>query len=202
MSFFKAYIASILLLACNKTTAQYSGNDSIFITSRIVSFKLLNSFDNQDYFIGQSFADKPFTLFIFLSPECPLCQNYSPLLKDLYQQYKDNIHFFGIIPGKAYTVQAVKDYANHYGLTFPLLIDSLQNLTKYLQASITPQVILLNDKAEMLYKGALDNRLQSLGKKRVIVTEHYLKDAIEQSFNHKTVLQKRIKAVGCKINDY
>jgi hypothetical protein len=83
-----------------------------------------------------------------------------------------------------------------------LFIDSDKKLTTYLHATVTPQVILLNDKGELKYKGAIDNWAVSLGKQRVTTTQNFLDDALQQSLSDKTVLTKRTKAVGCRINDY
>jgi hypothetical protein len=71
-----------------------------------------------------------------------------------------------------------------------------------MHAKITPEVILLNDKNILVYKGAVDDLLIGLGKRKLKATNEYLKNAIAQSINHKAVTIKRTRAVGCKINDY
>jgi thiol-disulfide isomerase/thioredoxin len=180
----------------------FAQNDSVFNSNTLSSFRLYNTGADKSIRLPDAKTDKPFTLFIFLSPECPLCQNYLPLLKGLQEKYKTEIAFCGIIPGKAYSAEVVKRFASEYKVQFPLFIDSLKSLTGYLQATVTPQVILLNRKNVLIYKGAIDDLLMELGKRRVKAANEYLENAIVQSLGNKVVSVKRTKAVGCKINDY
>jgi len=60
----------------------------------------------------------------------------------------------------------------------------------------------LNKKGEVVYKGAIDDWVQDLGKQKLTVSKHYLQDAINASLNNKEVTVKRTKAIGCLINDY
>ncbi len=190
-----------MLMFFNNAAAQ-NINDSVFNPSVIANIKLQNANGGNAVFLNDVQHAKPLTLFIFLSPECPLCQNYSTTLNKLCRQYAANVQMYGIIPGKAYTIDDVKKFAHQYKISFPILIDANKKLTACLHASVTPQVILLNNKNVLLYKGAIDNWVQSLGRQRVNVTEFFLQDALQQSTSNKTVLVKRTKAVGCSINDY
>ncbi len=164
------------------------------------SVSLFNASNQSDLQLNIS-SDKP-GLFIFLSPECPLCKNYSSTLNTLYQEFSNDILFYGVIPGKAYTTKEVQAFQSTYKISFPLLIDSNKILSNYLHATITPQAILLDGKQHLLYKGAIDNWAVSLGKQRLKPTEDYLKDAIKESVQHRLITIKRTQAVGCKINDY
>ena len=194
----KFYLLIVLIGCCLHLQAQI--NDSVFSATILSSVSLFNASNQSDFQLNIS-SEKP-ALFIFLSPECPLCKNYSSILNTLYQQFNKDIIFYSIIPGKAYSVKEVQDFQSTYQISFPVLIDSNKNLSNYLHATITPQVILLDGKQHLLYKGAIDNWAVSLGKQRLKATEDYLKDAIEQSLQHQLITIKRTQAVGCKINDY
>ena len=194
-----SYLLVILISCCLHLQAQT--NDSVFSDAALSSVMLLNADNNQSGHLLNTASEK-ICLFIFLSPECPLCKNYSTTLNTLYQQFGKDILFYGIIPGNAYSSKEVKAFSTNYQISFPLLIDSSKSLSNYLQASITPQVILLNRKQYLLYKGAIDNWAVSLGKQRLKPTQFYLKDAIEESLQDKPIAIKRTQAVGCKINDY
>jgi thiol-disulfide isomerase/thioredoxin len=192
----------LLLLGIYCLTELSAQNDSVFNGNTISSFKLYNTNQDKSIFLTEQNIGKPFSLFIFLSPECPLCQNYLSLFNSLQEKYKTEIAFYGIVPGRAYPATVIKEFASTYQVRFPLLIDSLKSLTRYLHATITPQVILLDNKNTLVYKGAVDDLLMGLGKRRVKVINEYLKNAIIQSLDNKMVTVKRTKAVGCKINDY
>jgi peroxiredoxin len=197
----KFFFVWILLLLNFVTNAQ-SNNDSVFSSATISKIQLQSADANEKFFLNNKQNTKPFTLFIFLSPDCPLCRNYSGALDSLYSQYKNQVHVYGIIPGKAYSNEEVKQFVHEYDIQFPLLTDYDKKLTAYLHAVVTPQVILLDNKFQLVYKGAIDNWVQSLGKQRVKATQFFLSDALQQSISNQTVLVKRTKAVGCRINDY
>ena len=100
---------------------------------------------------------KPLLLFIFLSPECPLCQNYTRIFNDIQQQYKEKLDVFGIVPGDAYSIKNITAFQKKYHTAFNCYSDKKLALTKYLQATVTPQVILLNANMQLLYTGAIDD---------------------------------------------
>ncbi|HEX8356732.1 MAG TPA: redoxin domain-containing protein, partial [Segetibacter sp.] len=124
------------------------------------------------------------------------------LLRSLYNEFSKNVEFYGIIPGKAYTAGEVKKYARETEIPFSLALDKTKTLSNYLQATVTPQVILLDANNVLLYKGAIDDLLSQLGKQRLKPTREFLKEAILQSLRNERVFIKRTKAVGCRINDY
>lgn len=145
--------------------------------------------------------NKP-TLFVFLSPECPLCQNYTLVLNGLQLQYSDSINVCGIFPGKSYTAKDITTFAKTYSITFALYIDKQKKLSNYLQATTTPQAILVSDSGAVLYSGAIDNWAVSLAKRRPAPTEFYLKNAIAQTLLNTPIMVKTTNPVGCKINDF
>jgi hypothetical protein len=74
-------------------------------------------------------------------------------------------------------------------------------LTRYLQATVTPQVVLIDSVGNLVYKGAIDDWIVGLGKKKEKITMHYAADAIKQYLQLMPVTVKSTKAYGCKIND-
>ena len=195
----KLFIVSILMSCCLYNKAQT--NDSVFSAATLTSITLLNADNNQSQHVLKTAPEKR-SLFIFLSPECPLCKNYSTMLNSLHQQFKNTIVFYGIIPGKTYSAKDVEAFKSTYQILFPLLIDSEKQLSNYLLATTTPQVILLDEHANLVYKGAIDNLAVSLGKQRLKPSQLYLQNAITASLQHQAIAVKRTKAIGCKINDY
>lgn len=146
--------------------------------------------------------NKPLSLLVFLSPECPLSQNYTKVLNQLQDQFKDQVGVYGIIPGNAYTTEDVIAFEDKYQVNFKLFIDTELKLTHYLHAAVTPQVVLLSNNSRLLYTGAIDDWVISLGKKRLQASRFYIQDAIEQSLQFGIVQIKKTDAIGCKINDY
>ena len=150
----------------------------------------------------ESSARKPFSLFIFLSPECPLCQNYSSVVRRLKEQFGTQVDFYGIVPGEAYNSGEIKNFEQKFKTGLRMFVDKKFHFTNYLQATVTPQAILLGEDGGLLYSGAIDDWVAATRKKRLQPSRQYLKDALTQALLSEAVTIKRTKAIGCKINDY
>ncbi|MES2645894.1 MAG: hypothetical protein V4717_03385 [Bacteroidota bacterium] len=164
------------------------------------SFPLIGMAHGKLSFINTS--EKTLRLLVFISPECPLCQNYSATLNAIQKQYKQQVRVIGIIPGNAYDFNTVRGFRKIYKTDFDFYIDSSMELTNYLQATVTPQVMLLNESMQLVYSGAIDNWAVTVGKKRLKATAYYALDAIENILRQQPVLVSQTKPVGCKINDF
>lgn len=143
-----------------------------------------------------------FLLFVFLSPECPLSQNYTRTISQLHEKFKEKVNIYGIIPGSAYTIKEVIEFENRYHTLFKIFIDTKLKLTSHLKATVTPEAVLLDPRGYLIYEGAIDNWVQGFGRKKLQPDQHYLKDAIEQILRSEIVKVRKMKAFGCKINDY
>lgn len=139
------------------------------------------------------------TVFVFLSPECPLCKNYMPILNDFSKENSD-VQIVGIIPGKSYTSQSIKDFAKDYSLKFDLYSDNKKSLTAVLKAKVTPEVVVLDNSGNIYYRGQIDNWQAKLGTKRKVITEHYLEDALKR-LGQKNLKYEETTPIGCLIND-
>ncbi len=141
-------------------------------------------------------------LYVFLSPECPLCQNYTRTLNLLEQQYAGRVTFHGIIPGKTWKEADLTSFAAKYQLAFPLQQDADLKLAHSLHATTTPEAILLSPDKTVIYQGAIDNWYKALGKAGSKPTQHYLQDAIDYTLRHREPPLKKTVPVGCDINDF
>lgn len=90
---------------------------------------------------------------------------------------------------------AMKKRAAEKAYTMPYLIDKNSELADAFGARTTPHVYLLNEKMELIYTGAIDNKVDS---KRTS-DENYLKDAIEAKANNKEIKTTSTPPRGCSI---
>ena len=146
--------------------------------------------------------DQPIKAYVFLSPECPLCQNYTRTLNLLDKQYAGKLTINGIVPGKTWKQTDLTAFATKYHITYPLQIDRDLHLAHSMQATTTPEVILMAPDNTVLYQGAIDNWYKALGRSQNHPTQNYLQDAIESALHHQPAAIKRTTPVGCLINDY
>jgi ABC-type uncharacterized transport system ATPase subunit len=75
-------------------------------------------------------------------------------------------------------------------------------LTTYIKGTVTPEVILMNQQGEVIYRGAIDDWVSDLGKKKLVVSNEYLKTAIKQYLQNQTVSIKSVEPIGCLINEF
>ena len=168
--------------------------------SIIIFFVLLffNSCNQNDY-LSNFFSHNRDKVLVFISPECPLCQSYTREIKQLQQKYNDKLDFFGVLPGQSYSRQEVDLFLNVYDLPIDIIYDKYYHLVNELGATITPEVYLIDKNNIVQYQGLIDNWLGELGRKRQIVSEYYLNDAIESFLSGEEVKIKKTKAIGCFI---
>ncbi|KIC95654.1 redoxin domain-containing protein [Flavihumibacter solisilvae] len=145
---------------------------------------------------------KQLTVIVFLSPDCPLCKNYAPVLNKLKEDFDQQVNFIGIIPGAAYTQNEITAYSDRYKLLFDLVVDKQKKLSKFLEASVTPEVLVIEQNGNLVYRGAIDDWVVNLGKKKLKAEHEYLRTAIQQFLYHQPVMVQRTTPKGCYINDY
>lgn len=190
-------IAFLTTIVCSKRV--HAQQDSALL-SKITTIKLRDY--QQQKQVTIDIASKPLTVLVFLSPECPLCKNYTKTLNELNTEFSGDIQLLGIIPGSTYSAEEIDGFINKYHITFPIQVDASNAVANYVNATVTPQAVLINTKARLLYTGAIDNWAQDLGRQRVEISEHYLFDAINQSLQSLPVKIAKTTPIGCKINDY
>ena len=146
--------------------------------------------------ISKLLKHKQGVVFVFLSPDCPLSQNYAPALNELRAQFQSSgIEFYGVFAGKA----LADEFIATYKITFPVLMDSDFQLANFFGATKTPEAFLLAPQGSFIYKGAIDNRAPELGQQRAVITEHYLLDALNSLLQHQELRVKQTPSVGCFI---
>jgi len=77
----------------------------------------------------------------------------------------------------------------------PYVLDEESKLANNFAARTTPHVFLFNSDMELIYKGAIDDSVDSAEE----VEEHFLEDAITRSALGKRIKTKSTKAIGCSI---
>ena len=193
----------VVLLFLSLTSGAQNASESTF--SSFISPDSISS--HQLYAVSGkqtsvSISSSPLTVLIFLSPECPLSKNYVPVLKKLQAEFEGTVQFIGIFPGKAYTNMELRKFRNSYDIKFELYKDPSFAISSLAHATTTPEVVLLSPQGNVLYQGAIDDWMISLGKMRTKPSIHYLRNAIDQSLSGQFVTIKKTKPVGCLINDF
>ncbi len=170
----------------------------VYDSESLASFELRSSKGSVIHFPASS---KQIRVIALLSPECPLCKNYSVKLISLKNKFEKTVNFIGIIPG-SFDAKDVAEFQKQYMPSWEILRDTSLKLTHYLEGKVTPEVIVIDNKnGRLIYKGAIDDWLVSLGKTKNHISNYYLEVALNNFFNDKPAIPFT-EPVGCLINDF
>jgi peroxiredoxin len=142
------------------------------------------------------------TVYVFMSEDCPVCQNQTLPLRELYAKFKNKgVGFVAVFSNPSSADSTILSFRATYDLQFQAIFDANQQLAKRLNAQITPEVVVVNhiQNNAVVYRGAVDNAYPALGKRRTIVTEHFLNDALTALLKGSKEYLSTTKAVGCYI---
>ena len=128
----------------------------------------------------------PATVFLFLSPGCPLSNAYAPEIRRLHGEFHvRGVRFLSVNRGEA--------------LAFPDLVDPGHTLARRLGATVTPEAVVLGRDGTRLYRGRIDDRVLALGRPRAAATRADLREALEEIVSGRPVSRPDLRATGCAI---
>jgi len=139
-------------------------------------------------------------VYLFLSPECPLCRSYTSTINELYSRYQTKgYNFFAVISGTQFSTQSIEEFKNRYHLKLNFILDSNKKITNQLQATITPEVFVVGTNGYTFYSGRIDDWAYAIGKKRKHITDHNLLNVLEDILNARPIKNPKTTAIGCYI---
>lgn len=139
-------------------------------------------------------------VFAFLSCDCPMSNGYIPALADLAGKYADKgVTVIGVHADPDETAEQVAKHAKEYKIPFPVFRDPTHAATKPLGARTTPEVVVLDDKRVVRYRGRIDDGYAARMKPKATVSRHDLAAALDEVLAGKPVGVPETKALGCPI---
>jgi len=138
---------------------------------------------------------------MFVCNHCPYVQAYWDRLIQLGQDYKGReVAFVGINPNDAKnypddSLENMKVVAQEKGFPFAYLRDDDQSVAQAYDAVCTPEMFVVNGQGVICYHGGVDDNWDKPQK----VKKTYLKDALEEVLQGKTVSNPTPHAMGCSI---
>ena len=160
----------------------------------------LKTIENKTIDIAKTIQTRKATVFIFLMPDCPLCEYYTLPLKKLQTEYQvKNIDFYLVFAGTLFSTDEIKTYLTKYDLRFQVLLDDQKKLANLLNAQVTPQAVLITSNFRCGYTGKIDNWITENRQHRTNVTHFYLADALQAVLHNKPAPISTTQAIGCFI---
>jgi hypothetical protein len=141
-----------------------------------------------------------YTSLIFVRTDCPVSNQYAPEIKRICAEYGPRGMQCLLVYADAHdSVEAIHQHRADFGYRLAAIRDPAHSLVARAGATITPEVAVFTPGAQLAYSGRIDNLYNELGRPRQQVTEHDLRDALDDLIAGRTVRKPRTPATGCYI---
>jgi peroxiredoxin len=145
------------------------------------------------------FRDKKAIVVVFIGTECPVNTYYMQRLKELQSKYAAmGVQFLAINSNPQDSVADVAEHAKQEGIAFPVLKDADQMVVELLQAERTPEVVVLDARRTICYRGRIDDQF-GVGFRRPHPSRRDLVEALDEVLAGKPVSVARTLVAGCRI---
>lgn len=136
---------------------------------------------------------------VFIGTDCPIANAYHPKLQELENEFTEKgVEFFLIHSNSDVTLKEAEEHAAKYALTLPIVLDDNQRIARRAGAKVTPETfVFVPHQSAPIYRGAIDNLYADYGKKRQVVSEHYLRDCLRELLAGKQITTPETKPLGC-----
>jgi peroxiredoxin len=143
------------------------------------------------------FRDKNFLVIAFLSCQCPISNQYIPILNEIQQKYAErSVALVGVNSRAGDTPEKIAEHAKQFSIAFPVLCDGRQAAADILGAERTCEVFLLDPQRIVRYHGRIDDRYRYTTK-RDEPQRHDLTAAIDSLIAGEDVAVKSTEVDGC-----
>jgi hypothetical protein len=139
--------------------------------------------------------------FVFLGTECPVAQQYIPRLNEIHERYgASGVRLFAVYSDPRVELFDMAVHAHDQDIAFPALKDVDRRLARWLEATTTPEVVVVSRDLKKVYQGAIDDQFEQRGRKAA-ARHHYLVDAIDALLAGKPAPRAFVRPSGCPIED-
>lgn len=130
---------------------------------------------------------------------CPIAGRYAPRLEALSKKFaKRGVKFVGINANPQDDLEKIAAEAKELGITFPMLQDHEQALTRQLDAKTTTVAFIVDSSGIIRYRGMIDDQY-AIGVQREKPRKKYLERAIRSVLRGKPPETAKTPAPGCLI---
>jgi thiol-disulfide isomerase/thioredoxin len=141
---------------------------------------------------------RPVTL-IFISPYCPTANAFLPEINRIAAKYADRVAFYLVQSDPAVTVADAAKQVELYGISATVLLDAGQKLAKRVNATVTPETVVLGASGSPRYQGRINDLYLNRTRKQPEPKIHDLVAALDAILAGRAVPAAVAKAVGCSI---
>ena len=145
------------------------------------------------------FGDKKAFVLVFVDSGCPLAAKYLPVLQRLESAYRDkDVQFVAVNSGPSDTIVTMAAQAVEFNVEFPFVKDAEYKVADALGVERTPEVVVLDGKRTLRYRGRIDDQYRP-GGNRAEPTRRDLQAALDAVLAGKEVAVPTTTVDGCLI---
>lgn len=138
-------------------------------------------------------------VFCFLGCECPVARFYASRLSALHSDLKERgIRFVAVMSNQHDSEADILRFQKELEIPFPILRDAGQTLAAGWKATRTAEVVVLDSRGQVAYRGRVDDQM-SPGIKRPEAKQHDLRDALVELIEIGETHVASTSPVGCLI---
>ena len=140
---------------------------------------------------------------VFLSAECPISNAYSPTLDEIARAFPpETFTMIGVFVDPDRSDAQVRDHAKEFALSFMVANDPEGRLAEDLGVTVTPEVVVVDDRGRVRYLGRIDDQYLSRRKANANPATHELRDAIADVIAGRDVAAPKVEAIGCPLPEF
>lgn len=148
-----------------------------------------------NYHSLEEFKDSKAIVLMFIATQCPISNDYNERMVKISADFSaKGISFIGINSNKQESVDEIREHNEKNNFNFLVLKDANNVIADKLQATVTPEIYVLNSDFEILYHGRIDD-----SRRANEIKSNDLINALENVLSGKEVEVKKTKAFGCTI---
>lgn len=142
-----------------------------------------------------------YTIYYFLGEDCKICEYYTPEINRLDSLFSgDEFQFIGLFPSRYSTEKGITAFQQKYKVQIPLKLEYFATKTKAFGVTITPEVVVYNNKTQsVVYRGRIDDSYVRVGKRRRVIRERDLESLLIRLQNGDAPEYTETAAIGCYI---
>ncbi len=145
------------------------------------------------------------TVWLFISTDCPICNNYQPELERLRARYTPlGVDFIGVYAEVPVSAGEVAEHTRQFAIAYPTVVDDDHAIRKRFGVRFVPEVVVTAggrnatiDPLAFLYRGRIDDQYPERGSRRPSATTHDLNDALRDITQGRAPTARVTTPVGC-----
>lgn len=152
------------------------------------------------FFSITGFSQEKYSVYVFVAEKCPISIYMAKPLQEVFEKYSDTMDFYTVFPMKNSTEATAQKFLEKYDLPdFKIKLDNYQGFAKKLEATITPEVVVLDEKGEIAYRGRISDAYKAPGKMKHGIRKNELMAVLDLLANGEEIPKPWTGAVGCYI---